>query len=77
MDEPEAGTHCITCADELTRVVVRRVDGNLATVEMEAGAGCVIALDLVEGVRVGDALLVHGGIALQRADDPVTSVELP
>ncbi|GAC1341781.1 MAG: hypothetical protein NVSMB29_12800 [Candidatus Dormibacteria bacterium] len=67
--EEEAGTHCVTCADELIRAVVQRVDGSLATVAVGEGDSRVIALDLVDGVQVGDVLLVHGGVALQRAEE--------
>ena len=70
VDDHEAGTHCVTCADELTRMVVQSVEGNRATAVAEGRTACVIALDLVDDVEPGEALLVHGGVALQRADDP-------
>lgn len=69
MTDELTGTHCVTCADELARVVVLSLDGAVASVAGDNGENCQIAVDLVDDVRVGDALLVHGGVALQRAGE--------
>ncbi|HZB97455.1 MAG TPA: HypC/HybG/HupF family hydrogenase formation chaperone [Candidatus Sulfotelmatobacter sp.] len=60
---------CVTCADELTPVVVEAIleDGRTAVGTVE-GERCEIALDLVAGVRPGDIVLAHGGVALQLAE---------
>lgn len=58
---------CTTCADELRAVVVDAIHdvGQLATV-IDGGETRQVALELLDDVRVGDVLLVHGGVALQR-----------
>jgi hydrogenase maturation factor len=56
---------CITCGDVATeaRVVALRPDG----AEVETGEGReVVAVDLIDAVRVGDLLLCHAGVALER-----------
>lgn len=61
---------CITCADELTPVRVESVSADGLTAAATGDAGpCEVALDLLEDVVAGDVLLVHGGVALQRAPD--------
>jgi hydrogenase maturation factor len=58
---------CVTCADELRSVVVEAVVevGRMVTV-IDAGERRLVWIDLVDYVRAGDVLLVHGGVALQR-----------
>ncbi|MFN2569914.1 MAG: HypC/HybG/HupF family hydrogenase formation chaperone [Candidatus Dormibacteria bacterium] len=62
---------CITCADELTPVIVESLseDGLTARGSID-GEPCEVALDLVSDARVGDVLLTHGGVALQLATPP-------
>jgi len=43
------------------------IDGSLAQVE-EAGVRRKVRVDLVEGVGVGDYVIVHAGIAIERLD---------
>ena len=56
---------CITCGDVAVEAeVVAVTDGN-ATIEKD-GARESVAIDLVEGVAVGDRLLCHAGVALEK-----------
>jgi hydrogenase maturation factor len=57
--------HCLTCADEAVAGVVQELDGDDAIVLVPGGRERV-ALDLVDGVDVGETLLCHAGIALAR-----------
>ena len=59
------GTSCITCRDEAVTGTVVEVDGTTATVEVD-GARERVAVELVEPVAVGDSLLCHAGIALEK-----------
>lgn len=43
------------------------IDGPLAQVE-EAGVRREARLDLVEGIAVGDYVIVHAGVAIERLD---------
>jgi hydrogenase maturation factor len=57
---------CITCADALFPVVVAWLseDGCMAR-GLQRGEPCEVSVELVDGVEVGDTVLVHGGVALQ------------
>jgi hydrogenase expression/formation protein HypC len=55
---------CIVCADAGIPVRVVALDGDDALCEDAAGNRAQIALELVAPVRVGDTLLVHGGVAI-------------
>lgn len=59
---------CITCSDQLLRVRVTAVapDGMTATGECD-GEEVEVSVELLEGVRIGDILLSHGGVGLQHA----------
>jgi hydrogenase maturation factor len=57
--------HCITCGDAAVTATVVRVDGATATVGVD-GAREQVAIELVEPVVVGDLLLCHAGIALEK-----------
>lgn len=61
---------CITCSDQLLRFVVDAVDedGMIASGTID-GEPAEIGVDLIEGVRPGDVLLCHGGVALQRVNE--------
>lgn len=68
---PESVPHCALCADEALPSVIRSVNPATRTAEVErCDAVQVIALDLVESVRVGDTVLVHQGFAIARVGDP-------
>jgi hydrogenase maturation factor len=61
---------CITCSDRLAPVRVDWVSDDGAVIRgVEDGELRDISAELVEGVRVGDTVLVHGGVALQRAEE--------
>ena len=61
---------CITCGDVAVECQVVEVAGSAATVE-RGGAREEVAVDLVE-VEVGDRVLCHAGVALEKVpdDDP-------
>jgi hydrogenase maturation factor len=59
---------CITCGDVAVSALVVEVDGHAAEVEVD-GRREQVATDLLEeSVAVGDVLLCHAGIALQRIE---------
>jgi len=57
--------HCVTCGDTAVAATVVQVDGLTATVDVD-GSREVVALELVEPVTVGEVLLCHAGIALEK-----------
>jgi hydrogenase maturation factor len=60
---------CITCSDEALPMRVRRIDAEreLALCEDAGGRRTSVEIALLEGVAVGDELLVHAGTAIARA----------
>jgi len=58
---------CITCADEAVAARVVLLDGLEATVAVD-GRRERVAVDLVPDTRLGDLLLCHAGIALERLE---------
>ena len=56
---------CITCGDVAVEARVVALSGGTATIE-RGGAREQVAVDLVEGVAVGDTVLCHAGVALER-----------
>lgn len=60
---------CITCGDVAVVLVVESVEGADATCRDVDGRAEVVAIDLVDGVAVGDRLLVHARVALERLRD--------
>jgi hydrogenase maturation factor len=60
--------HCITCSDSAISATVVRVDGDTATVEHQ-GEREQVGVELVAPVLVGDVLLCHAGIALDKLPD--------
>jgi len=60
---------CITCGDEALPMRVRGIDEErgLALCEGEDGRRSSVEIALVDGVAVGDELLVHAGTAIGRA----------
>ncbi len=62
---------CLTCSDTLRLVRVIQVEeqANLALIE-EEGQQEEIDISLVEHVLSGDILLIHGGVALGRQEEP-------
>lgn len=66
---PGADGSCAVCGDEALPARVFAVDAALRAAWVEVrGAVVEIALDLVEGVGVGDTVLVHQGFAIARVD---------
>ena len=60
---------CSLCADEAAPGRVLSVDAGAGTAAVVvAGAVQAVALDLVDGVRAGDTVLVHQGFAIARVD---------
>ncbi len=59
--------HCITCSDEAVpmRVVAIDADRGLALCETAEGTRSSVEIALVDA-GVGDEVLVHAGVALQR-----------
>ena len=57
--------HCVTCADEGVEMRVREVRDGLAVCD----GGAEVMTDLVGNVEVGEALLVHAGVALARVPE--------
>ncbi len=57
---------CITCGDVAVELTVERIDGADAHCRDEDGRPEVVAAELVGPVSVGDRLLVHAGVALER-----------
>ena len=63
---------CITCADALFPVVVEWLSDDGCTARgMQRGELCEVSVELVDGVEVGDTVLVHGGVALQVGEKAV------
>lgn len=58
---------CALCGDAAAVARVAAVYGATALVEAE-GCTTAVALELVPDAEVGDLLLCHAGIALQKAD---------
>ena len=59
---------CITCGDVAVQAKVVALTNGTATIEKD-GAREDVAIDLVEGVEVGDVLLCHAGVALEKVPD--------
>lgn len=58
---------CLTCSDEAVAARVQAVAGCEAVVAVE-GRSERVAIDLVPEAAVGDVLLCHAGIALERLE---------
>jgi D-sedoheptulose 7-phosphate isomerase len=61
--------HCITCSDEGDEGVVVSIAGLGTALVAWGGEEREVAIDLIEGVRVGDRVLVHAGVAIARLED--------
>jgi hydrogenase maturation factor len=57
---------CITCGDVAVALTVLEVSGADARCRDDDGRTEDVATELVDGVVVGDRLLVHAGVALER-----------
>lgn len=66
---PDAHGHCSICGDEATLVRVVAIDAAGETAEVVLGdVVSTVAIDLLDEVAVGDAILVHMGFAISRVD---------
>ena len=59
---------CLTCTDAGIPVRVLALEGDDACCEDAAGNRALIAMELVAPVQPGEVVLVHGGVAIGRAD---------
>ncbi|MGI8559375.1 MAG: HypC/HybG/HupF family hydrogenase formation chaperone [Solirubrobacteraceae bacterium] len=73
----DAAEHCITCGDEGIPMQVRALaaPGSEAVCLDACGAPQLVALDLLDGVSVGESVLVHAGVAIARAAAPASAAE--
>jgi hydrogenase maturation factor len=60
---------CLTCGDAAIIATVVEVHGQTAVVDVE-GLRDEVGVELVTPVGVGDRLLCHAGIALERLQEP-------
>ena len=60
---------CITCGDTAVPATVAEVREGAAVIEL-GGARETVATDLLEEVNVGDTVLCHAGVALERLEGP-------
>ncbi len=58
--------HCVTCSDEALPFQIVHVDeqAGIASVDVGEGREEEIDITLVEQVKTGDIVLVHGGVAI-------------
>ena len=65
--QPDAHGHCVTCGDEAlpARVLQFHEAEWVAVVEVN-NQTTEVDVSLVDEIAVGDVLLVHGGVALER-----------
>ena len=66
---------CVVCSDAGIPVRVLSLDGDDALCEDAAGNHMQVAVELVAPVRVGDALLIHGGVAIGRLEAATSARE--
>jgi hydrogenase expression/formation protein HypC len=57
---------CITCGDVALPLTVVEVRGADAWCQADDGRAELVAIDFVTGIRNGDRVLVHAGVALER-----------
>lgn len=62
------GEACITCGDVALAVAVVAVPDPRTAVIEHGGAREAVATELVGAVAVGDVLLCHAGVALERVE---------
>lgn len=65
--EPDAHGRCIVCSDDAQPAIIKQLfrDGWTAVAEM-AGRETEIDISLIDAVAVGQTVMVHGGVALER-----------
>ncbi len=68
-DDEGTATACITCGDVAVEGRVVEISGDTAVIERQ-GARERVAAELIEELRLGDRLLCHAGVALERLPGP-------
>jgi hydrogenase expression/formation protein HypC len=66
---------CVVCSDAGIPVRVVSLDGDDALCEDAAANRLQVALELVAPVCVGDALLIHGGVAIAKLEAATSARE--
>ena len=66
---------CVVCSDAGIQLRVVSLTGGDALCEDLVGNQTLIAVDLVQPVRIGDVLLTHGGVAIGRAGSTAPVLE--
>ena len=61
-----ASESCITCGDVAIALEVVSIDGSDAVCRADDGGTEVVAVELVQPVAVGDRVLVHAKVALEK-----------
>ncbi|MFN2388983.1 MAG: HypC/HybG/HupF family hydrogenase formation chaperone [Actinomycetota bacterium] len=61
---------CLVCGDVAVPVTVLEASEPDATCEDDHGQRGRVGVELVMPVSVGDRLLVHGGVAIARLEEP-------
>jgi hydrogenase expression/formation protein HypC len=61
---------CLVCGDVAVPVTVLRPGHPDAVCEDPQGQRGSVGIELVAPVEVGDRLLVHGGVAISRLEEP-------
>jgi D-sedoheptulose 7-phosphate isomerase len=67
---------CITCGDVAVRARVAEIQGPTAVIERD-GAFEQVAIDLVEELEVGDTVLCHAGVAIEKVESDPTDFLYP
>jgi len=62
---------CTTCGDVAVPVEVMEIAGNDALVQDRLGQQATVAIDFVPNLKVGDAVLVHMGVAIALLEKPL------
>jgi hydrogenase maturation factor len=68
----DASTGCITCGDVAVALTVLELRGADALCRDDGGRTELVAVELVADVGLGDRLLVHAGVALERLQQSET-----
>lgn len=63
------GDTCITCGDRAVELTVVEILAGDARCQADDGGEEVIAIELVDGLRPGDRVLAHAGVAIERLPD--------
>lgn len=65
---PNSDGSCSICGDEASPAVIESIDAVAGTAQVRGiiGVSGTVALDLLDGARVGDTVMVHLGFAIER-----------